>query len=126
MIKSLITAGLVLILSGCGDFGNPLTEEVEQTPAAVQAVFDGNCLGCHGSSGDLNLAEAVSFQNLVDIPASGYAAARVLPGVPDSSVLWHKISGSGVYGPAMPIGGSLTHSELDIIFDWISDGAPPR
>ncbi len=92
-VKFPIAFAIMLFVTSCGDFGNPVVAEIPLVPQEVQDVFDQNCLACHGSSGNLNLAEVVAWENLVNEQASGYSAIRVVPSNPDSSVLWMKLSG---------------------------------
>ena len=45
-------------------------------------------------------------------------------GLPDASVLWHKITGSTSYGLTMPPNGAtLNAADLQTIRDWIEQGA---
>ena len=118
--------GLLLILTSCSDYGNPVVAELPLVPQEVQSIFDQNCLACHGGSGNLYLAEAVAWENLVNEPASSYSAIRVVPSNPDSSVLWNKLIGSDLFGAQMPLGGALSTTELNIIENWIQDGATTR
>ncbi|MBW2264043.1 MAG: hypothetical protein JRG91_18935, partial [Deltaproteobacteria bacterium] len=53
---------------------------------------------------------------------------RIEPGSTADSYLWHKVIGTqssvGGSGSTMPVGGSLTPHELDLIERWIVAGAP--
>ena len=89
----------------------------------VQPIFDNNCVSCHGSSGNLNLSPNVSYNNLVNINASGYAGKRVVPNDADNSILFKKVDGSGAYGSNMPLGGNLSATQINIIKQWIDEGA---
>jgi hypothetical protein len=71
--------------------------------ADVQSVWgQGNCLGCHGPNGGLNLSATESYNNLVNATAEACTPLRrVAPGDPDNSVLIRKMEGS-TCGTRMP------------------------
>ena len=75
--------------------------------------------------GGMDLGTGVAFSNLVNVPSTGYAPAmRIVPGDPLASVLWHKVSQSSTYGLNMPPNGTfLSVEELQVIRDWIEQGA---
>lgn len=95
----------------------------------VQPIFDANCVSCHGRSGGLNLAAAVSYANLVNVRANGSPLQRVLPGDPGNSYLYVKIAGPCpgpvCSGGRMPAGlPPLPAADIQVIHDWIAGGAP--
>lgn len=109
--------------------------------ATFTSVYDGviarNCLGCHGEvpSGEagvlLMATRAQAYAQLVNVPAGGTACAgqgriRVVPGDPDGSLLYNKVSkpqpACGLPMPA-PTGG-LPAGDVQLIRDWILRGAP--
>ncbi len=116
-----------LIFYNCSKDKGPV--EDEQTPGNVsfvndvQPVFDQNCTSCHPNSGNLDLTAGNSYNQLVNVDASGYSAKRVVPGDPEHSVLYKKIDGSGAYGSNMPLGNSLSASQIALIKQWIEEGA---
>lgn len=96
----------------------------------VNGVFVPSCSPCHTDrvSGELSLRSrpglsaalaAQSFQ----LPTM----SRVSPGLPDESYLWRKVLGShdevGGTGNQMPLSGSLTSAQLQLLEQWIVDGA---
>ncbi len=89
----------------------------------VQPIFDQNCIACHPSSGNLDLTSGQSYNQLVNVNASGYSGKRVVPNDAEASVLYKKIDGSGAYGGNMPIGSSLSTTQINIIKLWIEEGA---
>ena len=89
----------------------------------VQPIFNSACVSCHPSSGNLDLRDGYSYNNLVNKPASGYNGILVVPGDAESSILYKKIDGSGAYGSNMPLGGSLSSTQIAIIRNWIDEGA---
>jgi hypothetical protein len=97
----------------------------------IQPIFSLNCAtaGCHTGTipaAGLKLSSsAISYANLVNVVSTGYSPAkRVVPGDTLASVLYHKVKGTGVYGNQMPLVGSLTPSEIELIIAWIAAGAP--
>ena len=98
--------------------------------AQVQAIFDRDCVRCHGSSGALNLAAMVSYGNLVNVAAAGGSCAasgmlRVVPGDPAMSLLYRKVMGTQSCGAQMPRGAAaMSMSDTEIIRRWIAAGAP--
>jgi hypothetical protein len=93
----------------------------------IQPIFNDNCSGCHiGSTfGGLDLSEGGSFANLVNVTSQNYSPAiRIVPYDPNSSVLYNKITNTGIYGGAMPQGSSgLSESDAELIATWINEGA---
>jgi uncharacterized protein involved in high-affinity Fe2+ transport len=96
----------------------------------IQAnVFTPDCAtsGCHAGANPaagLNLEEAGSYAMLVGIQSSQDAAfQRVEAGDPDNSYLVRKLEGTASSGQQMPPGAPLPQSEIDVIRQWITDGA---
>ena len=98
----------------------------------VYPILMASC-SCHigGSPGGLAMPDAATAHaNLVDTPASQTMGAldRVAPGDPESSYLIHKLNGTqvdvGGSGGKMPQGGALDPAEINVIIDWVNDGAP--
>ncbi len=98
-------------------------------------VFTPVCSGCHSgpASSDVNDLPAgmdlsslsLSFMSLVDVPSlQDGAFDRVEPGDPDASYLIQKLEGTASTGGRMPFGGPfLPQSDIDVIRQWIDDGA---
>jgi hypothetical protein len=102
-----------------------------------QQLFVPTCAvsGCHDSEthqNDLILHPGGAHSELVGVtPFNGAAAADglqlVLPGDPDMSFLYRKVTGDllPAYGVRMPFGGPpVSNAMVDIIRLWILDGAP--
>ena len=96
----------------------------------IQAgVFTPDCAtsGCHAganAAAGLNLEEANSYTMLVGIQSSQDAALqRVEAGDPDNSYLVQKLEGTAASGQQMAPGAPLPQSEIDVIRQWIMDGA---
>ncbi len=102
-----------------------------------RTIFDPTCavVFCHDSttqSGDLVLEDGTSYAELVNVDSFQGAAhqaglKRVAPGDPDNSFLVIKIEGPPlVMGSRMPlIGLPLTAAQIQLVRDWIAQGAAP-
>ncbi len=97
------------------------------------AIFTPDCAtaGCHNATtqaAGLSLADAdTSFAELVDefSGQNGQSNVKLVdPGNPDASYLIRKLEGAaGITGNRMPPGTPLPQSEIDVIRQWITDGA---
>jgi hypothetical protein len=102
------------------------------TLEAIQAnVFSPSCAMsfCHGEgmAANLDLRPGASYSNLVNVPSVEVPPAlRVEPYDPDGSYLICKLENcSWIVGSQMPlIGGPLDQSVIDVIREWIGNGAP--
>ena len=107
------------------------------TFTSVYDVIARNCMGCHGevptpeASVLVMGTRAQAYAQLVNVPASGIACGgqgriRVVPGDPDRSLLFIKISRTQpVCGLPMPAPtGGLPASDVQLVRDWILAGAP--
>lgn len=98
--------------------------------AEIQPIFSQRCDHCHSGSGapqGLRLNAGSSYGDLVDVPSQEVPSLkRVDPGDPDNSYLVQKIEGTAAVGGRMPLGGSrIPQEEIDLIRQWISEGANP-
>ena len=92
----------------------------------IQPIFNNNCTSCHGTSGNLDLSQGNSYNNLVNVASQGWPSVmRVKPGEYMNSVLHQKIVGNTAFGDRMPQGGSaLAQADEEKIKNWILNGAP--
>jgi CopC domain-containing protein len=110
-----------------GSGGGPLTPDLT---SIQDNVFTPICTRCHiGASAPegLQLDAAHSYSLLVGVPSVEQPnVLRVSPGNPDASYIVLKLEGaSGISGGRMPLGGPyLPQSTIDVIRQWITDGAP--
>jgi len=85
----------------------------------IQPIFDNNCGNCHlgNSSGDLNLSNyAILMSNDV-----------IVPGNHQASELYDRITRDNSDAGDMPPGNSeLSQDEIDLIAQWIDEGALPE
>jgi hypothetical protein len=111
---------------------------LDPTLANIQAtIFSTSCTdaACHTSvvqAGGLVLEEGKAHDQLVGVPAVNVAAQqagllRVKPGDPSNSFLIIKLSGPvPAQGSPMPLGKPpLTAAQIQLIRDWITQGAAP-
>jgi hypothetical protein len=131
---------IVLALGGCGS-GNgdgmspaggtsgPIPG-LQPTLASIQDnVFTPICTGCHSGAGapqGLQLTAGNSAANLINVQSpQDPSLTRVIPGDPDHSLLIQKLEGTQTVGQRMPRGGPfLDQSTIDVIRQWITNGAP--
>ncbi|MCF6307081.1 MAG: hypothetical protein L3J09_03900 [Flavobacteriaceae bacterium] len=71
------------------------------------------CIGCHKQGGDLPNMEDNSYNNLLN----GY----VIPENADGSILYKSLIGDGV--ELMPPGSGWPTAKIDLVKDWINQGA---
>jgi hypothetical protein len=138
LLAILACAGCAGNGKGLDQNGQPLASEGGGSNAPLTAdlqsiqdnVFTPICTRCHiGASAPegLRLDAADSYNLLVGVPSAEVPSLlRVMPGDPDESYLVLKLQGSaGIVGGQMPFGGPyLPQSTIDVIRQWITDGAP--
>jgi len=74
----------------------------------------GQCVGCHNGTEPPDLRDDVSYDNLLN----GY----VVPGNADASILYNSlIEANGV--SLMPPGGQWPDAKINLVRDWINQGA---
>jgi len=104
----LLTAPLLLTLL------SPTPAELE---AKVKAIFDDKCTSCHDDSDDLVLEG--SLAPLLKLKGQN-GGPMLVPGKPDKSYLFAKLTGENIEGDLMPMGDDpLPKSEMDDIKAWI-------
>jgi hypothetical protein len=148
-MRARVMLATLLALAACGG-GDETAAPDDGTPALTtqgnydqlqREVFDKQCVSCHTGTNafavqsGLVLDAGKSYDAMVNVLAR-QAVARsegmrlVRPGLPDSSLLWHKLqweSGHHTrdYGGPMPLGTrSLSVGQLDFVRRWIAAGAP--
>ncbi|HDH26999.1 MAG TPA: hypothetical protein ENH00_12530, partial [Actinobacteria bacterium] len=79
---------------------------------------DANCSMCHGTLGGW---DASGYQSAM---TSGDNAPVIVPGDPNGSILLQKLLGTQEFGGPMPPSGGFSDADIQMIEDWISNGAP--
>ena len=87
-------------------------------------VFNGSCAasGCHNGSTFPDLRAGTAFSATVNVASNQSGLLLVAPFDADNSYLIRKVEGTGAGSP-MPIGGSLTAAQVQLLRDWINEGA---
>ncbi len=140
IILSVLFVSGVLTACGGGSGGSgaaPPPNPPPQTPpfsanfSEIQAnVFTTTCAvsGCHSGAGapqGLRLDAANSYALLVGVASNEVPSIqRVAPSDPNNSYLVQKLEGTAAVGGRMPLNGQpLAQATIDIIRQWITDGA---
>src|SRR5882672_4619432 len=116
---------------GGGGGGTRGTANLQATFQSIQDnIFTPICTACHtGASAPqgLRLDAANSFALLVGVASSEVPGTpRVAAGNPSGSYLIQKLEGSASVGGRMPLGGTpLAQADINMIRQWITDGAQP-
>ncbi|MBE0566834.1 MAG: hypothetical protein IH621_12790, partial [Krumholzibacteria bacterium] len=120
---------LALLPAGCSDRGADPADPGGGGPVAVsyaadvQPIWNASCVGCHGGTAGLELAAPGSRAALVGVASTNWPGQRVVPGDPDASVLYRKLTGDGGVGDRMPQGGALDAADIETVRRWIAEGA---
>jgi hypothetical protein len=108
--------------------GEKEPDETGDSSAEFIALSDAialQCIGCHGSSGNLSLADEDLVAQTVGVVADGDPTyTRVICGEPENSALYLKLSDPAPFGDPMPSAGTPDQSTIDAIYDWIAAGCP--
>jgi hypothetical protein len=112
-------------VAGPGGGGGVLTADFSSIQSHILTPI---CTACHAGGGSpqgLRLDAKNSYSLLVGVPSSEVSAVlRVKAGDPNNSYLIQKLEGHAAIGARMPFGGPyLDQSTIDVIRQWISDGA---
>jgi len=116
---------------GAGNAAPPAAPLSANFQSIQDNVFTPICVRCHSGPAapqGLQLDAAHSYALLVGVPSAEVSGLlRVDPGVPDNSYLVLKLEGApGIVGAQMPFGETpLPQPSIDVIRQWISDGAQP-
>jgi len=91
--------------------GEPITFE-----AAIGPLFEARCGNCHG----VTSIQGLSLRSFADAMKGGDSGPAILPGDPQGSLLIQKQSGEQAHF------GQFTPEELELVVQWIQDGAPEK
>ena len=137
IVRFSLAALVAAFLAGCsGGEGSGLADQPPLPPfgassSAIQAnVLAPTCAaaGCHQGAGapqGLRLDDVNSYGLLVNVASSQVnTILRVAPNDPDNSYLIQKLEGTASVCAQMPLNApALTQSTIDVIRQWITDGA---
>ena len=132
-----VTCAGVIAAAGCGSSNSPTTPSPTSSvrfSQQIQAeILNPACVVCHTDDGrtpaaGMNLKSGAAYASLVNTASSGKPGAiRVIPGNPTGSYLVQKLIGApDIVGLRMPRNGPpfLTDAQVDLIRQWIQNGAP--
>ncbi len=97
----------------------------------VAPIFDRSCATCHAGEAPIGVLSFVDdpIDALVGVPSEQAEMNLVEPGDSLHSYLWHKLARTqgiaGGSGSTMPLGSQLDDDEVQLVADWIDDGAHP-
>lgn len=109
---------LVAYIEQLEQVGTPQPGGTPTFAGDVQPIFLANCAACHGSFGGW---DASSYDSALN---SGDHAPVIIPGDPDGSLLIQKLRGTQTLGGSMPPSGPLSPEQIQILTDWVANGAP--
>jgi hypothetical protein len=85
----------------------------------VKPIFDRSCAACHGEQQQLGQLRLDARKVVLE---GGVTGKTVVPGEPEKSELYRRVAGVSEH-PRMPMGGELPANEIEIIRQWIAEGA---
>ncbi|MBK5214899.1 MAG: hypothetical protein JJE55_14730 [Flavobacteriaceae bacterium] len=80
----------------------------------VQPVFNQNCVNCHNGNQNPDLRSGSSFTALL---GGGF----VIPTDSENSILYKSLIGQGA--PPMPPSGGISQTKINVVKQWIDEGA---
>ena len=83
---------------------------------SIQSIFNQNCTGCHDGSNPAGGLNLLSYEDLMSNNV-------IVPGDHEASELYDRITRPESSNGDMPPAGSLDQDEIDLIADWIDEGA---
>ena len=106
---------IILALIGFG-FGTAAAQQ--NLAEQAYAVFQQNCLNCHGEHGAFTEDLIIEHTNLI-------STGVVIPGAPEASEFYKRLIENTPAKPQMPLGAPpLTPAALSTVQRWIQAGAP--
>jgi hypothetical protein len=139
---SIVVCMLCVALTGCPTLQGNSTDDAGSPPDTagpvsfgkdIQPIFDKNCGYCHRDGAiadrlgiDMHLTSGQSYIDLVNQPSADGNFILVIPGNADDSLLYLKVAREippkGLRMPLFDV--PLRPEEIDLIREWIEDGAP--
>jgi len=86
----------------------------------IQPIFNSRCASCHGGTSGVFMSNYSAVMNSV---GNQYGRLIVEPFSPEESPLYDKLLPNPQFGNRMPQGGSLTQTQIELIRQWIEEGA---
>lgn len=91
----------------------------QDTSAKAAQVLERNCIACHGAGMKMSGLDLRSTESML---RGGERGPAVVPGDPAKSRLY--LLASGAEQPAMPPGKRLAPGDVEVLKQWIQEGAP--
>ena len=117
IITLVMVMSLSFLLSSCY-YDKELMEEVDSLPetvsysADIQPIWDMECISCHAGGIAPDLTSGNSYDELMD--------KYVVAGNPEESIVYKTLVGEAVL---MPTAGKMSQSKINLVYQWILDGA---
>ena len=109
---------LPIVILICIGFAFATADAQENLAQQASAIFQQNCLNCHGPSGSHKEALLIDRNALVDTKV-------VIPGDPGNSKFYKRLLGPTENGPQMPLNlPPLSPEAVETVARWITTGAP--
>ena len=86
----------------------------------IQSILNAKCASCHGGRNGVSLQD---YEATMNSKGSSYNKLIVTAGDAVQSPLYDKLLANPQFGSRMPQGGSLSSTEINLIKDWINQGA---
>ena len=108
---------LPIVILICVGLAFATADAQENLAQQVSAIFQQNCLNCHGPSGSFKEALLLDHTALIDTQV-------VIPGNPENSEFYKRLLGPTENGPQMPLNlPPLSPEAVETIAHWIAAGA---
>lgn len=124
--RFLLLIGFLLFLSSCEYNSISSSSSTELTFENVQVLLQNSCSGgnCHVGQRTSGV-RLDGYQNVINSVGTQYGIEVVKAGDSDGSPIIDKLEADPQFGNRMPFGRSpLSQSQIDLIKNWINNGAP--
>lgn len=124
-----LVATTTLLVLGLG-WGIPQDKETKQEKSLtyvkdIAPIVDKYCISCHGS--DNENPSDLYMDDFATMMKGGKHGVPVVPGKPEESNLYLKLTPNPPFGKQMPRGHKkITPEAVQIIHDWIAQGAKEK
>uniref|UniRef100_UPI0040488350 hypothetical protein n=1 Tax=Mariniflexile sp. TaxID=1979402 RepID=UPI0040488350 len=113
----LASFSLTLFLSSC--YNDEIKDAVSENVSFandIQPIFNANCVSCHPSDALPDLSPGNSYTSLLSMEG-------IVPGDADGSELMEMLNFDPEADNPMPPGGAMSSKNINLIRDWINQGA---
>ncbi len=142
LMRSTLIVVVLLLLTACGELKTPTSpgdgggDPIDPTATFTRVqneIFTPTCgvIGCHDplgkdSSANMILTAGRAYAQIVNQPSTETPSlSRIKPDDVANSYLYRKITGQGITGERMPLGGPyLNDAQIQLVKNWIRRGAP--